>query len=294
MKKILIIGSSGFIGSNISEYLKKSSCYDIYAPSSTDLDATNEIDVKRFLENKYYDVIIHCAVDNSSIKKYKNDKNQMRNTLQMFYNFEKYKHMFGKMLYFGSGAEYDKSKDIIDVCENDFGRSIPDDDYGFAKYIISKQIEKTDNIYNLRLFGVFGENEYWKTKFISNICCKSLKNIPLTIRQNVYFDYLWINDLCKIVDWFINNTPKYRVYNVTTGKKIDLLTIANIVNSLRCEKLPIFVCKEGLANEYTSNNSRLLNEIKDMEFTPIEESIKQLLLYYKNNIDKIDIYSLLY
>lgn len=293
MKKILLIGSSGFIGRNIEEYLKKKG-YILDTPKTKDLDATDENKVKEFLKNTYYDVIIHSATDNSSTKTYKDSSNSFYNSLRMFYSFEKNKDLFGKMIYFGSGAEYDKSSDIKNVTEDEFGKTIPKDEYGFAKYIISKNIENSGNIYNLRLFGVFGKYEHWKSKFISNACCKVLKNIPISIRQNVYFDYLWIDDLCEIVEWFINNNPKFNTYNITTGKNIDLLTIANIVNKYNDNNLPIYVCKEGLANEYTSNNDRLLNEMGTFSFTPIEESTKLLFDYYRHNSEDIDIYSLLY
>lgn len=42
--------------------------------------------------------------------------------------------------------------------------------------------------------------------------------MDMSINQNVKFDYLYIDDLCKIVEWFVTNTPKYNYYNVCTGK----------------------------------------------------------------------------
>lgn len=293
MKKILLIGASGYIGRNIKEYLESLN-YIVKSPTSSELDAADEKKVRSFLSKEYYDVVIHSAVDNSCTKLYKDNSKVLYNSLNIFYSFERNKNLFGKMLYFGSGAEYNKENDIKNATEEEFGKSIPKDEYGFAKYIIAKQIENSDNIYNLRLFGVFGKYEHWKSKFISNACCKVIKGIPISIRQNVYFDYLWIEDLCKIVEWFISNKPKFNNYNLTTGKSIDLLTIAKIVNKYSENKLPIYVCKDGLAKEYTANNERMLNEIGYFEFTSIEESIKQLVDYYNKNSEVVDMYSLLY
>lgn len=50
------------------------------------------------------------------------------------------------MITFGSGAEYDKSRPLVMVKEEDFGKSIPKDPYGYSKYLISKEIEKRENI----------------------------------------------------------------------------------------------------------------------------------------------------
>ena len=198
------------------------------------------------------------------------------------------------MLYFGSGAEFDKSKNIISVSEDEFLNDIPHTQYGFAKYVIGKDIENSENIYNLRIFGLFGKYENWKTTFISGACCKALKGLPITIRQNVYFDYLYIDDFCKIVEWFVNNTPQYHTYNVTSGEKIDLVTIAGIINKLSDIKVPVYVCKKGLANEYTANNARILKESGIILKGISVSNIRDLLNYYRKSIDKIDLYSLLY
>ena len=42
MKKILILGSGGFIGRNLYEYLSENTNYSISAPSSLELNAADE------------------------------------------------------------------------------------------------------------------------------------------------------------------------------------------------------------------------------------------------------------
>lgn len=295
MKNILIIGASGFIGKNIYEYLsEKKDKYNIFIPSSKEFNAIDEEQVNSFLKKKYYDVIINSAVHNSGSQKDKDSTKMLEYSMRMFYNFEKNQNLYGKMLYFGSGAEFDKRNDILSVKEEDLGNNIPIDDYGFAKYIISKAIENNGNIYNLRLFGIYGKYEHWQSKFISNICCKAIKNIPISIRQNVYFDYLFIDDFCKIVEWFIENEPKQKTYNVTTGQRIDLLTLAQKVVEISGKEIPIYVCKKGLAKEYSSNNDNLIRELGDFQFTNIDEAIKKLYDWYVDNEEIIELYPLLY
>lgn len=295
MKKILIVGASGFIGKNIYEYLsEKKEQYSVYKVSSTELDATDEIAVTSFLEQNYFDVIVHSAVHNSGVKKYKDSNKMLEYTLRMFYNFEKNQHLYGKMLYFGSGAEFDKRYDISFVSEEQIGENIPIDDYGFAKYIIERSIKNSENIFNLRLFGIYGKYEYWPLKFISISCCKAIKNIPISIRKNVYFDFLFIDDLCQIVEWFILNTPKYKDYNVTTGQKIDLLKLAQIILKVSGKDLPIYICQDGLDKEYSANNNRLKEELGDFNFTNVEKAIEKLYNWYCQNDEIIDLYPLLY
>ena len=68
-----------------------------------------------------------------------------------------------------------------------------------------------------------------------------------------------------------------------SGKKIDILSIAKIINQTADKKSNIIIKKNGLNKEYTCDNSRLVREIKNQRFTNIEEAIKELYLWYKNH-----------
>ena len=172
--------------------------------------------------------------------------------------------------------------------------SIPNDQYGFAKYIINSHIVKSEKNYNLRLFGIYGKYEQWETKFISNVCCKVIKGLPISIRQNVYFDYLYIDDFCKIVEWFINNEPQYRSYNVASGERVSLEEIARNILRISGKDLPVIICKDGLAKEYTASNKRLMNEMSNFCFIDKMKAYRELYEWYKNNEEIINLYPLLY
>ena len=294
-KQVLILGASGFIGRNLYEYFKGlKSNYTIIAPSRKDLDISDESQVKTFLMDNYYDVILHAAVFNPRVAGYGHVDKELETNLRMYYNFERYQDLFGVMYYFGSGAEFDKSGDILSVSDNYFGNGIPNTDYGFYKYIINRSIFSSSNIVNLRVFGLFGKYENWSKTFISGACCKVLKNLPITIRQNVFFDYMYINDLCEIVEWFVLNTPFHKDYNITSGKRVDLISLAKCVMRVANKEVPMYVCEPGFANEYTANNERLLSELNTFEPTPLEKSISELYSWYQDHSDEINIKSLLY
>lgn len=286
MKKILIIGATGFIGKNIYEYLQRK--YIVHTPSRKELDALIENDVYNYLSKEFYDVVIN-AIDIREA-----NCNYFEDRLRIFMNLERCNHLYGKMIYFGSGAEYARELPIIDITEEEFDRTIPEDTYGFCLHQMSKYTIKSSNIYNFRLFGIYGKYEIWQKRFISNAICKALYDYPITIRQNVIFDYLYIDDLCKIVDWAICNTPKYHDYNAVSGKKYELKELANIVNKVTKKNVPIYIAKEGMGKEYSASNKRLCSELNLFEPENIEISIEKLSFWYKKNLNNIDRYSLLY
>lgn len=59
MKKLLITGTSGFLGKRIANYYQEK--YDVYTPSHKELDITSQQSVTSVLGAYHPDVVIHCA-----------------------------------------------------------------------------------------------------------------------------------------------------------------------------------------------------------------------------------------
>ena len=59
MKKILITGSSGFLGSRLAYYLKEK--YELLLPSHSELNVSREEAVRAYMEENRPDVVLHCA-----------------------------------------------------------------------------------------------------------------------------------------------------------------------------------------------------------------------------------------
>ena len=280
-KNLFITGARGFIGKNLVD--KFSEKYNLLTPGHKELELLDEKVVDDFFNKNKIDVIINCAVIGGSRKEEHVDSS-LSNNLRIFFNLLKNKDKYKKMIHLGSGAEYDKSKPIIKVKETDFDKVIPKDEYGFFKYICSKYIKKEKDIVCIRIFGLFGKHEDYRYRFISNAIVNNLKGLPITMNQNVFFDYTYINDFVRIVDYFINHKAKHKFYNIGTGKKIDILTIANKINKISDKKSKIEVKNAGLNKEYTCDNSRLMDELKKFSFTDFDKSLVELYNWYKNKI----------
>ncbi|TGE35384.1 NAD(P)-dependent oxidoreductase [Desulfosporosinus fructosivorans] len=286
MKRILITGSFGFIGHNLKEQLADN--YIIVAPSHTELDLLDEEVVHTFLSSQHFDVVIHTATENATLNAKRDIHSVLPNNLRMFFNLARSHELYGKMYYFGSGAEYDRRYYLPKMPESYFDNHVPVDPYGFSKYVMAKYTLEAPNTYDLRLFGVFGKYEDWELRFISHACCRVIWDMPITIRQNVYFDYLYINDLVQIMTWFIENEPKCKAYNICSGQVYDLRTLAGKVLNTAGKDLAIEIARPGLGPEYSGNNLMLLDEIGGYTFADMSSAINELYQWYGGRKDNID------
>ena len=281
MKKILLTGGNGFIGKNIQESFL-SEKYEIIAPRSFELNLIDADNVDNYFKDKFFDVVIHCAAKPGH-RNAKDKTNLFYSNLRMFENLERQKDKYSKFINIGSGAIYDVSKNITNVEENDLFKTIPADEHGFCKYVEHKLIEKLDSFIDLNIFGIFGKYEDWEIRFISNAICKTIFYLPITIRQNRRFSYLFINDLMPILDYFIQNDVEYKSYNVVPDKNVELLEIAKIIKDISKKDIEIKVSQNGYGLDYTGSNIRLKKEIDSLAFTDITESVKTLYRYYEQN-----------
>ena len=294
--RILITGGSGFIGRNLAEQL--ASTYEVSAPSSAELNLLDERAVREYLSPPKFDVVIHAATTRSN-RRLAAPSDMLDRNCRMFFNLARNlapgEERFGNMIHFGSGAEYDRTELPPLVREDYFDTRIPRDPYGFSKYICAKYIERSDRVVDLRLFGVFGAYEDYTVRFISNAICRALKGLPIVLRQDIVFDYLYIKDLVKLTRWFIENGERHKAYNVCTGQPVALSGLVRVIASVaeqhsRCNP-GVSVLSEGLGPEYSADNSRMLTEMGGYQFWDLQNSIQDLYSWYARQ-DGIDVESL--
>ena len=114
--------------------------------------------------------------------------------------------------------------------------------------------------------------------------------MPITINQNVVFDYLYIDDFLRIIEHIIENDCTYKEFNITPTESIDLVRIAELINSCGRYQSEIIVKNPGMNYQYTGDNSRLLaNMGTDYRFTSYQEGIERLYQYYEANKSQLDL-----
>ncbi len=283
--KILLTGGSGFIGKNIleSDLAVKNT---FYAPRHSELDLLDEVAVRDFFLSHEIDIVIHGAV-RPGHRNAVDPSRQLDQNTRMFFNITRNAHRFKKMIFLGSGLVYDARHYSPKMKEEYYDVHVPVDEGGFSKYITAQYISHVDNIIELRIFGIFGRYEDYAIRFISNAICKALFDLPITIRQNRFFDYIYIDDLMPVLDYFIHNKGRHKCYNVTPDHAVELKHLAELVLTVAGKNLPILIAQNGMGREYSGDNSRLKSEVPSLAFATHENAIRQLYEWYKNNLHLI-------
>ena len=270
--KLLLTGGTGFIGKNVLRLL--SDKYEITAPRRAELNVVDQLSVDNYLKDKKFDIVLHCAILTPGRNPNDKEEDILDYTMRGLLNLKNHENEFEKIIYIGSGAEFDKSRDIIKAKEEDLGKIIPKDAYGYAKYILTQIARNSKNIYNLRIFGCYGQDEQ-ERRFIRSAITDCLNNRPVSIRQDCVFSYVLVDDLIKITDLIINNTPKFKDYNICNENCYKLSGLAQIVSDKMNNKNGIVIQNSGFNKEYTGDNSRFLNEFRDFKFKNIEDGIEK-------------------
>ncbi|MBI5399109.1 NAD(P)-dependent oxidoreductase [Candidatus Saganbacteria bacterium] len=288
--KLLVLGGSGFIGRNVIEQLGAK--YQILAPTHAELELLDEKAVRDYLKVNSVDIVIHSAVKPGH-RNAKDSSNQLYDNCRIFFNLARNADCFGKMIYLSSGLVYDQRHYQPKMKEEYFDAHVPIDEGGFSKYIAAKYIETHKNIVELRIFGIFGKYEDYAIRLISNMICKALFDLPLTMKQNRKFDYIYIDDLPPVIEHFIENDSSQKAFNVTPDHAIELLTLAEQVKKISGKDLPIKVAQSEMGVEYSGDNTRLRSEMKKLSFLSIDKAVARLYQWYADNKSMIKQESLL-
>lgn len=233
MKKILITGAAGYLGSSIYDKFKKD--YDVFPLTRSICDLTNHQQVFNFLQEKYFDIVIHCAVQGGNRLK-PEDNSVMDTNLIMYYNILNNKNRFDKFIHIGSGAEFNSNLSP----------------YGLSKKVISKSMSEKLNFFDLKIFAVFDENENDR-RFIKTALVNYINKKPIVIHDNKKMDFFYLADFLTILEKYFDNNTLPKNLNCVYEKKISLLEIATFINNLDSYKVPIQIENNFGVQDYIGN-----------------------------------------
>jgi nucleoside-diphosphate-sugar epimerase len=258
--KILITGGNGNIAKIIKNNLRNNNennrDHIFNAPGRDKLNLLDSDMVKDFMENNEFDICFHTCILGGRRTKAE-DYDVVYINLLMFENLMKYSHKFKMIFNMDSGAIYDRNTDILNRKEEEMN-TIPEDFYGFSKYIIHQRSLSHTNLYNLRIFNIFHPNEE-DNRFIK-LCFTNGKNDTImSIQDDKYFDFFYYLDFIKIIEYYVNNIDTQEILlktiNISYDKKYKLSEIARLVSP----NIKLNISNENSKNNYSGNPEKINN-----------------------------------
>lgn len=277
-KRILITGAKGFIGKTIHSYLLNNTYHIINAPGRDTLDVSNFKQLEKLISEFKPHFVINAAIKGGRLLK-EYSAGEFHQNILMVENILYLQSIYGfNLINFGSGAKEDRNNDVINLKEGQFGPP-PVNFYSLSKYFTAKRLLNQDKVVQLNIFNCFGIYES-DDRFIKTAIKNYIDKKPIEIWGDKYFDFFYSEDLCKVVNYFINNPdPKYYELNLVYPEKKKLSEIVDIVNNMSYYRTGVII-KDGINRHYNGNGSRL--ETLQLDLVGLENGIGEVYRYLKN------------
>ena len=228
MKKILIFGSTGSLGTLLAKNLKKN--YIVFTDqkikkklkSSSDYKVLYKI-ISKKKPNYIINLIALTNVDKCEKKKFLADKSNfvfvknLTKSISMIKNKIRLIHISTDQVYNGRGKHDEKHVQPINY-------------YGLSKLKGERAIKKIPSI-------ILRTNFFGKTKKKENLCNWIFKNVKnkkkINTFKNIYFSPLHITTLIKIINKILKHNSAQGVFNLGTKNKISKAKFAeNFIKDL--------------------------------------------------------------
>jgi ADP-L-glycero-D-manno-heptose 6-epimerase len=313
---IVVTGGAGFIGSVLAKHISGNISKEILIVDK--FTKTNKW--KNILNLKFYDfmdrdefikkirtrelnmkidLILHmgaCASTTETDVSFLMEQNFFYSKDLMHYAFEK----AIPFIYASSASVYGDGENSFVDDDNLHINYKPLNPYGFSKWIFDSYVINNNfskDIVGLRFFNVFGPNEYHKENMSSVI----YKAYPLAKKEGVVRlfrstvegmedggqrrDFIYIKDIIKVLDFFINNKKLKGIFNVGTGKASSFNDLGKaLLKSL--DKEPIieyFDMPENIVSTYQNFTQADLTKLRKAGYKEDFYSLENAIYDYVNN-----------
>lgn len=266
MKKILVTGHTGFLGSHLVKQLSKK--YKILGISNQTPENPLIKQIKKDIRKvKLNDIpndisyIIHLAAitDVQYCQKYPTECFNV-NVLGTQNLLELCRKLNSKFIYFSTSHVYGIPK-TLPLDENH--TLCPISNYAASKLAAEIICKSYSESYNmdcavLRIFSVYGPKSprYLVTsRIISQFL---MKNVLELGNVNSKRDFIFVKDVINAVEFVMKKSKQYKIYNVGNGKSCSILDLCNILESITGKKITIkskrsFLRKNDINNMFSNN-----------------------------------------
>lgn len=238
-KKILIVGHTGLIGSNLFKAINKNNHFLVKGVSSREINLIKENSYKKLIKFNSYDIIIFCSAIKSD---FGNNFENLDQNVKLINNFVRGIDIkkIKKLVYLSSNAVYGVHVNHHNVNEN--SKLISDTPYSLSKYFSEKILElkfkdHKEKLIILRPTTIFGNEEKILAGNPYGFLIKMLNgvNIKLWGKGDEKREFLFVEDLTKIIIQIIKK-DFYGILNIGGFRSSYIDIIKKISRKLKIKK----------------------------------------------------------
>ncbi|MDP3734347.1 MAG: NAD-dependent epimerase/dehydratase family protein, partial [Nanoarchaeota archaeon] len=290
MKRIVILGHSGFVGNNIFHFLhKKYPAVEIIGKSSNDIDLTSEEQTQKLQQCFNLDTVV---IMTSGIKSnYGNDLSTFHKNVVMAENVCKILSTYPvrKFIFLSSIAVYGVDSNNTAITEKT--PVITDSYYGLSKYISEELLAleflkcKDSSLIIVRTPTIYGPHEKITAATPSGFLTTYLQGGEVTLwgDGSDLREFLFIDDLVKAIDLLIFSDFS-GVLNIGDGLGNSYTEAVNFISQLLGKKLSIHSKERSKQKVDKIYDSSLFKSLfPDFLFTPLEKGLQAIIDTYNYN-----------
>jgi nucleoside-diphosphate-sugar epimerase len=235
--KILLTGADGYLGGLVFQQLEILSRYSFMNPDNSPniyikpLFFLDQQSVSSLIDENF-DFIFHCAVIGG--RRFDSDEPSVfQKNIELFSLIKQLNYK--KIIHFTSAADLDRNREISVALPDRILSANPNDYFGKAKNIISKEIINEKIGINIRIFNIYGRYLKNSFNFIDSIIDSCLSNQDIDIKVDRYFDFFYIENLRPILYRIISNEilADYNLVHIKKYKISEIIIfIRDYLNSL--------------------------------------------------------------
>jgi len=292
LKKLLITGSNGFIGSECRKYFsdKGFNVFGIDPFGEGENFIQGEVSRKN-LEgfNTEFDYIIHLAGSSTVGDAHKNPETEKRKTVDStleVLEFMRLGNPRAKLVYASSSAVYGNGYNR-EISEND--TLAPISEYGKhkveAENLCKEYYNKQGiNIGIIRFFSIYGEG--LKKQLLWDFSCRlqeTKESVACFGTGEEVRDFIHVQDAVRFIDLVLKKEDGFKIYNCGCGKGMEVREVLNkICKNFKCKKELVF------DNMIQTGNPKCLlaniSKARELGFMPeinIDRGIERYVSWFK-------------